>query len=81
MEKDQLLEEFYEKGRFPTELEGSISGGASDDQKSAASAGYVETDVRLVHWTEAGQIFTVLAAVASLLKLPKLWGSRTRNAA
>ncbi|KAL2013492.1 hypothetical protein VTN00DRAFT_1017 [Thermoascus crustaceus] len=81
VEKDQLLEEFYEKGRFPTELEGSISGGVSDDQKSAASAGYVETDVRLAHWTEAGQIFAVLAAVASLLKLLKLWDSRARNAA
>lgn len=77
-EKDQLLEEYHETGKFPTDLEDSISGGESADQKAVASAGYAEADVRLVHWTEVGQIFGVLAAVASLFKLlPKLWSSRT----
>lgn len=72
-EKDQLLEEFFETGRFPTDLEGSISCDSTDeDQKAAAAHGYVETDVKLGHWSEVGQIFMVLAGVAVLLKIPKL---------
>ncbi|GAD97941.1 acyltransferase, putative [Paecilomyces variotii No. 5] len=72
-EKDQLLEEFFETGRFPTDLEGSISCDSTDeDQKAAAAHGYVETDVKLGHWSEVGQIFMVLVGIALLLKIPKL---------
>lgn len=75
VEKDQLLDECFETGRFPSELAGSIeSGSGSEKQKAAASAGYVETYVRLSRWTEIGQIFIVLAAIAAVCKfLPKLW--------
>lgn len=72
-EKDELMDEFFETGKFPSDLEGSIPCDSSDeDQKIAAAHGYVETDVKLGHWTEIGQIFMVLAAVALVLKIFKL---------
>lgn len=78
-EKDQLLDQFYETGRFPTELAGSIdTDDVSSEQKAAASAGYVETNVRLSHWSELGRIFIVLVGVGLLCLLPRvlgLWGS------
>lgn len=76
VEKDQLLDQCFETGRFPSELAGSIElGKASEEQKAASAAGYVETHVQLGHWAEIGQIFSVLAGVASLCKLSqKLWG-------
>ncbi|RMJ22690.1 Acyltransferase [Aspergillus sp. HF37] len=78
-EKDQLLEQFYETGRFPTELAGSIdTDNVSAEQKAAASAGYVETHVRLSHWSELGRIFMVLVGVGLLCLLPRvlgLWGT------
>jgi len=72
-EKDQLLDEYYKTGRFPSELAGSIDmDGVSTEQKAAASAGYVETHVKVWHWTELGQIFMVLASVGLFLcLLPK----------
>ncbi|KAL4890424.1 hypothetical protein BDV59DRAFT_194976 [Aspergillus ambiguus] len=57
-EKDQLLDEYFETGRFPTELSGTIgTGEVTAEQKSAASAGYAEAHVRLGHWSEIGRIF------------------------
>jgi 1-acyl-sn-glycerol-3-phosphate acyltransferase len=59
-EKDALLEKFYETGRFPS------------DQKSGDA--YLETEVKLQHWLEVGQIFAVLAALAMVVNvLAKLW--------
>ncbi|KAL2848481.1 acyltransferase-domain-containing protein [Aspergillus pseudoustus] len=52
-EKDELLEQYFGTGRFPSDLAGSIVVGAGDaTQLSAAERGYVETSVRLAHWTE-----------------------------
>ncbi|KAA8643140.1 lysophospholipid acyltransferase family protein [Aspergillus tanneri] len=69
-EKDQLLEEYFETGKFPSELAGTIDGGeASKAQRSAAANGYAEAHVRLGHWSELGRIFMVLAGVALLCKL------------
>lgn len=74
-EKDQLIEECYETGRFPTDLAGTIETGyGSEKQKIAASNGYAETSVRLGHWTELLQIFGVLFGVACLCTLPSLLG-------
>jgi hypothetical protein len=74
-EKDALLDIFFETGRFPTALTGSIDAGdVSDVQREAASKGFVETHVRLHHWTELGQIFMVLASMAFLCRLPKVFG-------
>lgn len=75
-EKDQLLDEYYETGRFPSELAGSIdTEGVSTERKAAASAGYVETHVRLRHWTELGRIFMVLVGAGLILcRLPRALG-------
>jgi hypothetical protein len=41
-EKDELMDEFFETGKFPSDLEGSIPCDSSDeDQKIAAAHGYV----------------------------------------
>lgn len=76
VEKDQLLDQCFETGRFPSELAGSIElGKVSEEQKAASAAGYVETHVQLGHWAEIRQIFSILAGVASLCKLSQnLWG-------
>lgn len=69
-EKDDLLEEFYDTGRFPTSLASSINvEGGSEDQKQEAANGYIETTIRLGHWTEIGQLFIVVTAVGMLLRL------------
>ncbi|PYH94949.1 acyltransferase [Aspergillus ellipticus CBS 707.79] len=74
-EKDQLLDEYYEAGRFPSELAGSIDVGlGSEERRAAAAAGYAETHVRLGHWVEIGRIFMVLIGVVVLCKIPKLVG-------
>lgn len=73
-EKDKLLDHFVETGRFPSELAGTIDAEyASEEQKVAASAGFVESYVRLHHWTELGQIFVVLVSLAVLCKLVGSW--------
>ena len=76
MEKDQLLDQCFESGRFPSDLAGSVdSGDASAPRKLSASPAYVETHVRLAHWYEIGQIFAVVAGVAGLCRVSqKLWG-------
>lgn len=58
-EKDQLLEYFKESGRFPAD-------GAATAEKTK---GYIDTEVRLVKWYEAGQIFVVLATVALVVNV------------
>ena len=81
-EKDQLLEECFKKGSFPSELAGSIeTNGQSERQKTAASEGYVETYVKLHHWVELGQIVSVVTGIAVLYKVArKVWSLwRTRS--
>ena len=74
-EKDQLLEEYFETGRFPSELAGFVDDvDVSESLKAAAAAGYVEVFVRLGHWSEIGRIFMVLIGAALLCKVPKLMG-------
>ncbi len=58
-EKDQLLEYFKENGRFP----------ADDAATAEKTKGYIDTEVRLVKWYEAGQIFVVLATVALVVNI------------
>jgi lysocardiolipin and lysophospholipid acyltransferase len=60
-EKDELLETFYNTGRFPADI----------DQKAG---GYIETEVRLKSRLEIGQIFVVLATLALICNVVgKLW--------
>jgi Acyltransferase C-terminus len=77
VEKDQLLEEFFATGRFPSNLQASISSnGAPPDQKREAPIPYLETSIRLAHWIEIGKIFIVFTGVILLFKLTKLWGEQ-----
>jgi hypothetical protein len=74
-EKDDLLDQYFETGRFPSDLAGSIDVGHGDDnQLAAAETGYVEAHVRLSHWTEVGRIFRVIFGLAFLCQVPKLLG-------
>ena len=58
-EKDGLLEQYYDTGRFPADGPGGE---------------YIETEVQLQHWIEVGQIFVVLAALAMVANVfAKLW--------
>lgn len=62
-EKDDLLETFYNTGRFPA-AEGDAN----------VKGGYIEADVRLASWLEIAQIFAVLGALAMIANvLTKLW--------
>ncbi|KAJ5334302.1 hypothetical protein MYU51_004909 [Penicillium brevicompactum] len=73
-EKDQLMDEYFETGRFPSELAGSIKAdGTENGQQIAAEAGFVESYARVHHWSELGLIFVVLLSVASACKLVTSW--------
>lgn len=75
-EKDDLLDKFYETGRFPSDLAGTIdTDDLSANRKAAAAAGYAETHVRVSHWAELFRIFAVLIGIAFLCRLPALWRS------
>ncbi|OQE31870.1 hypothetical protein PENSTE_c001G02904 [Penicillium steckii] len=66
-EKDELMSHYFETGRFPSELAGTIEAkNPSKEQKVALEAGFVESNVRLHHWVELGLIFMVLFAAAAL---------------
>ncbi|KAL8800818.1 MAG: hypothetical protein Q9223_007256 [Gallowayella weberi] len=71
-EKESLLEGFAQKGRFPAD-EGHDSEGEPGVGMSKG-AGFIETEVRLAHWYEILQIFSVLGAfVAVGVAWIKLW--------
>lgn len=77
-EKEALIEHYVQNGRFPaddghsSEGEAAINGSAG--AKVLKGAGYIETEVKLAHWYEVGQIFVVLAAFGLLFNvLAKLW--------
>lgn len=70
-EKDKLLQEFMDTGRFPADAELTIR---NDVGQTKADNGYINTEVRLEKWYEVGQIFVTLAAVALIADiLAKLW--------
>lgn len=66
-EKDQLLDQYFETGRFPSDVAGTVSvEDVPEQQKKAAAAGFVEAHVRLGHWFEIGRIFMVLFGLGVL---------------
>ncbi|KAI9367394.1 acyltransferase-domain-containing protein [Aspergillus egyptiacus] len=70
VEKDELLEQYFETGRFPSDLAGTIDVGHHDtNQLQAAEKGYAEAHVKLAHWTEVGRIFRVTFGLAFICKL------------
>lgn len=58
-EKDELMETYLTTGRFPANIE--PSDGAHEE--------FIETEVKLAHWYEVGNIFVVIAALALIYNL------------
>ncbi|QGA17041.1 hypothetical protein EYB26_004711 [Talaromyces marneffei] len=68
-EKDALLDQFFETGRFPTSLDSSIeTQNIPAKQKDEASRGYAETEIQLARWIEVVEIFAVLLLVGFLCR-------------
>ena len=59
-----LLEGYAQNGRFPAD-EGHDSDGEPGVGMSKG-AGFIETEVRLTHWYEILQIFSVLGAIGAV---------------
>jgi lysocardiolipin and lysophospholipid acyltransferase len=65
--KDAIMEEYITNGRFPASAEATNVAGTAID-------GYIETEVKLAHWWEIGNIFVVLAAIAVVFNLlARVW--------
>jgi 1-acyl-sn-glycerol-3-phosphate acyltransferase len=65
-EKDEMLEQYYNTGRFPSD---NVS-----DTKAGIEDGYIETEVKLRSWLEVGQVFAVLLALAMVSNVVvKVW--------
>jgi lysocardiolipin and lysophospholipid acyltransferase len=62
-EKDELLEQWYNTGKFPSDV------AAGDESKGISKEGFIETEMMLSSWLEIGQIFVVLAAAALLVNV------------
>ncbi|KAL4985640.1 hypothetical protein BDW68DRAFT_189472 [Aspergillus falconensis] len=74
-EKDELLDEYFETGRFPSALAGSIEIGHGDaTQLNAAESGYAEAHVRLGHWTEIALRQDLLLLSSTELSSPSFEG-------
>ncbi|KAI9862972.1 MAG: hypothetical protein M1813_004145 [Trichoglossum hirsutum] len=79
IEKDILLEQYLQNGRFPADDKGGIEDGelltnGSGGKKEPRGAGYIETEVRPAHWYEIGQVFIVLSALGLVVNvLVKSW--------
>jgi len=66
-EKDALMEQYVSTGRFPgNAASGAVNGDVKED--------FIETEVKLAHWWEVGNIFVVLAAFALVANLlARVW--------
>ena len=78
LEKEALIEYYIQNGRFPADdghdSEGEPTINSSAGPQVLKGAGFIETEVKLVHWWEIGQIFVVLAAFALIFNiLAKIW--------
>ena len=76
--KDALLEQYVQNGRFPADDESDSQGqhtvNDGPEHKISTGAGFIETEVKLAHWLEIGQIFVVLAAFALITNIEaKMW--------
>jgi len=77
-EKEILMEDYIQNGRFPADeghdSEGEPATAESPAPKVIKGAGYIETTVRLAQWYEVGHIFSILASFALTANiLAKLW--------
>lgn len=71
-EKDEMLETFYETGRFPIDAE-------TEDAKSDKGH-YLETVVKLNSWAELAQPYVVVVTIALLLNIVRQFWNRLRGA-
>ena len=68
-EKDALIEQYITTGRFP-----GIVPATNGTTNGAVKEEYIETEVKLVHWWEVGNIFVVLAAIGLVANLlARVW--------
>lgn len=80
IEKDALMEQYMQTGRFPALEEGDSSGSQQENSQhesiQSSSSGYIETEVKTVHWWESAQVLVcliVLVLVLSRILPPKPW--------
>ena len=75
LEKDQLLKQFSETGRFPADTTHASDGEPKEKEgKALVGAGYIETSVKLNAWYDILQIFVMLASFAMMANIgAKLW--------
>ncbi len=62
-EKDEILEQWYRTGKFPSDPE------SADSKRGISSDGYIETEMTLNHWMEIGQLYVVLGALALVVNV------------
>ena len=68
-EKDALIEQFITNGRFPGTVpaQNGVQNGVVKEQ-------HIETEVKLAHWWEVGNIFLVLATYGLVANiLARIW--------
>lgn len=76
--KDRILEQYVQNGRFPAddgqEPQSELTNGKKSSAEELKGAGFIETEVKLAHWYEIGQIFVVLAAFGLVFNVgAKMW--------
>lgn len=73
-EKDQLLTEYFETGRFPSELAGWIKADhVEGERRVAAKAGFVESDVRVHRKWELALIFLFVPIIVQFYRTVISW--------
>lgn len=78
LEKELLLEQYVQNGRFPADEGYNYESDAEENGQAVSTviqgAGFIETEVKLAHWNEVGQIFVFLAAWALIASIiAKIW--------
>lgn len=71
LEKEDLIESYVQNGRFPADDGVEMN---EDGVGERRGAGFIETTVRLDHWTSLISIFAVLGITALLaIALAQVW--------
>jgi lysocardiolipin and lysophospholipid acyltransferase len=68
-EKDAFIEQYITTGRFP-----GIVSATNGTTNEAVKEDFIETEVKLAHWWEVGNIFVMLAAIGLVANLlARVW--------
>ena len=78
LEKESLIEQYAQNGRFPADeghdSEGEAAINGMTGSKVKQGAGFIETKVQLAHWYEIGSIYVVLSTCALIANIgAKMW--------